>query len=667
MATTMMTDNNPAAGLLRAYREMNPNQYVREIYQNSVEAGAGQVRLTVDSQALERLGVERGVIIDNGPGIDHRIIAEKLNKMNSSGRDTGGVHQNFGIGLKISALPRNQYGLVVICKTEEKPKGFMIWLHFDEGVVGLRHLVSHENLQDLKDGKVGEPTYDPVVDFEEVEKYYASYTIDNIDYMSWWDRQSKFKSKYTTGTAIIFLGNDSKEHTAHSLLYEGRGFLASRYLKYPAGVFVGARSISAMTGWVDNHQNNAIDILKESGKELETVMYKGWTVRTFIKDKSKDLLKNQQNRTSLIVKNFVEAIVYKNEMYGDFVKVHPSRLKAKRDSWGIWYKRAGDLVTLLVSPPEYDIKTNQGVYPDQSRTNLLWKEDKDSSPTVNLPLNEVKEYYRANMPKELKDILMDLSNDELINFKKSKSADLMKKWMYIPRDQKTLGKGDKALIAHLDGDLFGGNPHEIMGAERNPGGVTVTPNGEKKGPKKAKTSEELEREANRRKAKEKRRRLMNEPPEVQFVKQSHAESEDRFLITLDNGNKSWEAAYYQPFMGENQGNTLYLNRDHPLFITYVNTVMDWVKTNGVIMTRESAQLNIVEYFFAEQAPCSIQHLKSFVDKQDLRIMLSPSRLTQSLTGFHVQLLSSISKLYKGHIRRTGTSESETSESKSRSM
>jgi len=663
MATTMMTDNNPAAGLLRAYREMNPNQYVREIYQNSVEAGAGQVRLTVDAQALERLGVERGVIIDNGPGIDHRIIAEKLNKMNSSGRDTGGVHQNFGIGLKISALPRNQYGIVVICKTEEKPKGFMIWLHFDEGTVGLRHLVSHENLQDLLEGNVGELTYNTVVDFEEVEKYYASYTVDGVDYMSWWDRQSKFKrTNYTTGTAIIFLGNDSKENTAHSLLFEGRDFLASRYLKYTAGVFVGSRSIKIALGWAETPQNNAIDILKEGGKELETVMYKGWTVRTFIKDKSKDLVRSQQNRTPLVKKSFVEAIVYKNELYGEFVKVHPSRLKTKRDSWGIWYKRAGDLVTLLVSPPEYDIKTNQGVYPDQSRTNLLWKEDKDSSPTVNLPLNEVKEYYRANMPKELKDILMDLSNDELINFKKSKSADLMKKWMYIPKDQKTLNKDAKALIAHLDGDLFGGNPHETMDVDSDSlfGGATISPNGKKQTPKKTKTSEELEREANRRKAKEKRRRLMNEPPEVQFVKQSHAESEDRFLITLDNGNKSWEAAYYQPFIGENQGNTLYLNRDHPLFITYVNTVMDWVKTNGVIMTRESAQLNIVEYFFAEQAPCSIQHLKSFVDKQNLPIMLSPSRLTQSLTGFHVQLLSSINKLYKGHIRRTGTSESEAS-------
>ena len=663
MATTIMSDNNPAAGLLRAYREMNSNQYVREIYQNSVEAGAGQVRLTLDFQALDELGVERGVMIDNGPGIDHRIIAEKLNKMNSSGRDTGGVHQNFGIGLKISALPRNQYGLVVICRTEERPKGFMIWLHFDEGAVGLRHLVSHENVQDLLEGSISELTYNTVVDFEEVEKYYSSYTVDGVDYMSWWNRQAKSqKTKYMTGTAIIFLGNDIKEDTANSLLFEGRDFLKSRYLEYSAGVFTSLKDKSRIKGWVSVAINNSIDSLRENSKELNSVTFKGWTVRTFIKNESASQTAKKGERTPLIVSKFVEAIVYKDELYGEFVKVHPSRLKVKRDSWGIWYKKAGDLVTLLVSPPEYNLKTDQGVYPDQSRTNLLWKEGEGSSPTVNLPLNEVKEYYRENMPKELKEMLMDLSNDELVNFKKSKSADMMKKWMYIPRDQKNLSKGHRALMAHPNGDLFGGDSHQTAGGSNDSilGGVLAPPSRRKKGPKRPKTAEELEREANQRKAKEKRRQLMNEPPSVQFVNQSHEESEDRFLITLENGSKSWEAAYYQPFIGENQGNTLYLNSDHPLFITYVNTVMDWVKTKGVNMSRKSAQINIVEYFFAEQAPCSIQHLKSYVDKQDLSIMLSPPRLTQTLTGFHVQLLNSMTTLYKGHIRRTSANESEAS-------
>ena len=660
MATTIMTDNNPAAGLLRAYREMNPNQYVREIYQNSVEAGAGQVRIGIDFQAYEELKVERGVILDNGPGIDHRIIAEKLNKMNSSGRDTGGVHQNFGIGLKISALPRNQYGLVIICKTKEKPLGFMIWLHFDEGKVGLRHLVSHENAQDLLEEKVDEPTYDTVVDFEEVEKYYSSYTIDGIDYMSWWDRQNaKQGAVYTSGTAIIFLGNDKKENTADSFLSEGVSFLTSRYLNFPSEVFFSRRSKNRKGGRRTNNFVDPIVSLKEKSKELETVMFEGWKVRTFIKN-DKKVLDNHTHRTPLSHLAFVEAIVYKNELYGEFTRVNPMKLKAKRDSWGIWYKKIGDLVTLLVTPPEHDSKTGQGVYPDQSRTNLLWKDGLTSSPTVNLPLHEIKEHYRKNMPEELKDMLMDLANDELITSKRSKSADLMKKWMYIPKDQKSLGKGDKVLVADLNGDLFGGDPHEIMGAERNPGGVTVTPNGEKKGPKRPKTSEELAKEASQRKAKEKRKRLMNEPPNVIFVNQSHEESEDRFLITLENGNENWEAAYYQPFIGENQGNILYLNRDHPLFITYINTVMDWAETNGATITRRSAQLNIVEYFFAEQAPCSIQHLKNFVNKQDLSIMLSPSRLTQSLTGFHVQLLKSMKELYTGHIRRTGTSESEAS-------
>jgi len=91
MATQPMKDNNPSAGLRRAYREMNKNQYVREAYQNSVEAGAGQVHLTVDASAKEGRGVKRAVMIDNGPGIQYGILEKVLNRVNSSTKDTPAV------------------------------------------------------------------------------------------------------------------------------------------------------------------------------------------------------------------------------------------------------------------------------------------------------------------------------------------------------------------------------------------------------------------------------------------------------------------------------------------------------------------------------------------------------------------------------------------------
>ena len=101
---TKMEDNNVVEGLERTFADMHPYQYVREIYQNSVEAGATDIRFTIDKVALKVYGVKRGVGIDNGPGIPKDKIKDLINKKNSSSKGTGGADQNFGVGSPVTPL-----------------------------------------------------------------------------------------------------------------------------------------------------------------------------------------------------------------------------------------------------------------------------------------------------------------------------------------------------------------------------------------------------------------------------------------------------------------------------------------------------------------------------------------------------------------------------------
>ena len=137
LTTKQMIDHDPTASLSRAYREMGPNQFLREVIQNAEEAGASQIRfIDVDGQ----LGC-----FDDGCGMSPDELLKLINGRNSSTKNREGVHANFGIGLKDSTLAGNHYGVVVVSRTEEHPQGSMIWMHIDsQGTAGAKLIVSDE-------------------------------------------------------------------------------------------------------------------------------------------------------------------------------------------------------------------------------------------------------------------------------------------------------------------------------------------------------------------------------------------------------------------------------------------------------------------------------------------------------------------------------------------
>jgi hypothetical protein len=660
---TPMIDNCVAAGLERAYNRMNPNQYVREIYQNSIEAGATDIRLAKDLQALDQLGVERGCIIDDGPGIPYDDILNKINRINSSSKNVGGVHDNFGIGLKVSALVPNSYGLVILCRTKERPKGFMVWLHIKDKAAGARHLVSEENLMAHRD-----PEEEAIleledrVDFAQVEdRGYSAYTVDGVDYMSWWQRITKgWKDRKDTGTAIIFLGKSQTQNTFQNLVTSGLWFLNSRYLNYKVSPKVQIKRAISQDNREFRGISNPVDALKSYFEELETIVHKGWTVKTYLRKDGVKLKDSSVIKSPLIQMYFKEAIIYRNEVYGNYADLKPQSIAKVRSSWGIWSNQVGKRVALLVYPPEYNPNSGIGVFPDDSRTELLWRDNALTAPTSQLPLEELREQYQKHMPEKVRDLLDEISLDEMTSDKKSKAASMIGKWTKVPKDNSRVKRGAGVLVFDPNGQLFGSDGVETIGSLSGDQNTSHTDRNENidkpKRKKKEKTQEELEREEKLKRAREQRKRAMNEPPQVIFKNQNDEDSEDRFKVTLETGEQSWEAAYYQPLVNGTQGNKLYVNRDHPCFYSYQTMVMAEVKSKGKVISRGVAQHHFIEPYFVEFGGCPIQQIKGYAQPSTITTLLSPERLTQSFTGHHFHLKSNITggslKLLKAFLRKS---------------
>jgi hypothetical protein len=148
MTTRAMQVANIAFLLDRLAADTPPNQQIRELTENAIEAierrqkagdpSEGIVRWDVDWDNLKRTSEYKLSIVDNGDGMTSQQMLEYLNALAVQGANqTQGISQNFGVGAKITALHRNSHGLVY--QSWHDGKGSMVKLHRDDkaGVYGL--------------------------------------------------------------------------------------------------------------------------------------------------------------------------------------------------------------------------------------------------------------------------------------------------------------------------------------------------------------------------------------------------------------------------------------------------------------------------------------------------------------------------------------------------
>jgi histidine kinase/DNA gyrase B/HSP90-like ATPase len=215
-STHVMTVENIAFLLDRLATDTPPNQQIRELTQNAIEAIArrhksgdaadGVILWDVDWDHLTRTGEYKLCIVDNGDGMSPEEMTIYLNRLAVQGANqTQSISRNFGVGAKISALYRNRYGLVY--QSWREGKGAMVKLHRDDkkGEYGLASF-------DLPDG----PHWSPKIK-------------DGV----------KPRTIGTSGTKVTLLGESEPDNTCFPREDAGSGmnwlirYLTTRYFRLP--------------------------------------------------------------------------------------------------------------------------------------------------------------------------------------------------------------------------------------------------------------------------------------------------------------------------------------------------------------------------------------------------------------------------------------------------
>jgi hypothetical protein len=346
----------------RAYRESGELQYLRELLVNALEAGAKRVEFGPEWGAVERDGVYRLMVADNGKGMGPDELLKFLNTFGGGGKPIGDAHENFGVGAKTSLLPWNPAGVVVLSWTKANPEGAMVWL-----------------MRDPASGEYGARKFQTDAgDYDEVVSPFGEWATVRPEWMT------------SHGTVVVCLGNTGREDT-----FLGKGgdgdikgisaYLNKRIWKVPSGVDIyvqelrsqsrkewprsleeargpagqkpdrrwNRRQIRGARHFVANAEGSAKGKLLKAG---HVPLADGTTLEWYLWEGERPAVHSYAHKSGYI------AALYKNELYD--THTHGATFRA----FGITQAAVRERLTIIAVPPETD--GSYGVYPDTARNSL---------------------------------------------------------------------------------------------------------------------------------------------------------------------------------------------------------------------------------------------------------------------------------------------------------
>jgi len=352
MSTREMRVANIAFLLDRLAADTPPNQQIRELTQNAIEAiqrrrkfdsSEGVIRWDVDWDHLKRTGVYKLSIVDTGDGMTPEEMLEYLNALAVQGANqTQGISENFGVGAKITALHRNSHGLVY--QSWRDGKGTMVKLHRDDkkGVYGLDSF-------DLEDG----PDWTP-----RVKDVYKPSAIN------------------ANGTKVTLLGKSKEDNTCFPPDSSGAmnwliTYLTGRYFRIPENIKLQARVLTRDDGdWPDqepspstktyNFQNvrGTKALFDEYAKEMGTVSLATADAHWWVFDDPRQASKDMSSRGGRTGK---VGLVFQDEVYVQLVPPTARRILA---GFGIVF--GADHVVIYIEP-----KRTLDIRADTARSRLI--------------------------------------------------------------------------------------------------------------------------------------------------------------------------------------------------------------------------------------------------------------------------------------------------------
>ncbi len=360
--TLAMSVANIGFMLERLGRDCDDLQFLRELTENALQAGATEIVWDVDWQLWELSGGElyKLCCIDNGSGMSGEEMLLYINQLSSSIHEQA-HDKNFGVGAKVAAATRNPAGLIYQSWKEGQGAMIQLWKDPETEVYGLRQF-------ERPDGSFG--YWQPI------------------------SEAAKPSIVGEQGTKVVLLGDEEEHNTItppDGVPTPSRWvnrYLNARYFRFPDGVEVKARE-----GWHadpdDSKRNIRRGVRGQNGFLDEHSLQSGTTelsearVHWWILDES-----DSRAKASEMVNVGHFAALYQDELY----ELRTGRAGVTRlHQFGVIF--GYERVVLYAEP--FNGSTGR-ISANTARNQLL----RDGQP---LPWAEWAAEFRAVLPQEIKD------------------------------------------------------------------------------------------------------------------------------------------------------------------------------------------------------------------------------------------------------------------------
>lgn len=372
-------------------KTVDKSAYLRELVQNSIEAGATDILIDIHWPTLEASGgrVYKLCVVDNGYGMTANELDHHLNYLGNSGKGMG-ASGNFGQGARVTTLWNNKAGVEYL--SWKNGKGSRAKIVYSDGYPGMEYLTEADFIEDITDADEYNDAWPSIKD---------------------------------SGTIVVLHGNDDEQDTfvrPDDVMHWVLRYLQERYFSLPSGVTVRTRYLTTTTKgqWpTDRNQRNDATFhnftrkvvphrvtLDEMSESSGVVPVQGADIEWHILGSDEIAAVGRKSRYGITRAHCVA--VHNGEMF-DIKNMKGN--KSTQEMFGI---TAGYKRFVIVARPHAD-----AVQENQQRSHLIWLDTGND-----LPWEEWGAQFMESMPPEVKDFINE-EQEKAFSSRKTKTNNLL--------------------------------------------------------------------------------------------------------------------------------------------------------------------------------------------------------------------------------------------------
>ena len=370
--------------LEREYRNTPAFQWARELVRNGIEANAKNIQIGVEWRAVETNGVYRLQYADDGYGMSREDLRTYMSTLGKGGKIVGGPHDNYAIGCRMTLLPWNPEGVVVISLSDGDLN--MVKMKYDPAAAdGAGEYILEEIEWEDEAGEVHRSTV------------YPPYPDPDLD-IDWVDTVPDLITDAGHGTTFVLLGRSENEDTLNGDADRGenireltRKYFNIRFWELPDEVTLRCIEFikpSDRATWPRSATDNGLYQSAPSKGRVTSSSTSAATVRPLSRIRARSRFPTAPKRIGGRRQPDVETggvgassgfigVLYRKELFGlAYAGQEDGEAKLGANvyrQYGIGVDSVRRRVFIVLEPPEYDeAEDRRGVAPSTGRADLYW-------------------------------------------------------------------------------------------------------------------------------------------------------------------------------------------------------------------------------------------------------------------------------------------------------